>query len=151
MKHEEGLAVSYSVEAEGIMERANPLFTRGSPDHAGRLGRVIDMTLAERDKRIAELETRKDAAYEERNRVVALLAALAMDMGWLVFRTKTAIAGWSEDWHGCVYIETPQGQVSWHYHDSHSHLFTHLPERASWEWDGHDTSTKYARVAALCR
>lgn len=105
---------------------------------------------AQRDyQELCEAISQKNAAYEERNRVVALLAAMAADMGWLVIRTKTAIEGWSKDWHGCIYIETPKGQVSWHYHDSHAHLFAHVPERASWEWDGHDTPTKYRRIAEL--
>jgi hypothetical protein len=54
--------MSYSVEAEGMMERANPLFTSGSPDHASRLGRVIDATLKERDGRIEDLEIALRAA-----------------------------------------------------------------------------------------
>lgn len=113
-----------------------------------------DETIAELERqarRIAELDALKNAAYEERNRIVALLSALALDRGWLVCRTQTAIEGWSDDWHGCVYIDTPQGQISWHYHDSHAPLFAHLPWRDSCEWDGHDTPTKYERVAALCR
>jgi hypothetical protein len=95
---------------------------------------------AERD---ALLES-KDAAYEERNRVVALLAAMFPSV-----RTRTAIEGWSEDWHGCIYITLPTGQASWHYHDSHAHLFAHVPEGAA-IWDGHTTPEKYERVAATC-
>lgn len=94
----------------------------------------------------AELEAmrgRKDAAYEERNKVVAALAR--------VFPSgvaRTAIEGWSDDWHGCVYIDLPSGQVSWHFHDSQAHLFDGLPPYGR-SWDGHDTPEKYRRVAAL--
>lgn len=61
---------------------------------------------------------------------------------------RTAIEGWSEDWHGCVYIDLPTGQVSWHYHDSHAPLFADLPAYTK-PWDGHDTDEKYRRLAAL--
>ncbi len=94
--------------------------------------------------RVAELAAGKDAAYEERNRVVALLAAVFPSV-----RARTAIENWSEDWHGCIYITLPTGQASWHYHDSHAHLFAHVPEGAA-IWDGHTTPEKYERVAATC-
>lgn len=90
-----------------------------------------------------EMRTRKDAAYLERNQVVAALAK-CFPSGI----ARTAIEGWSEDWHGCVYIDLPTGQVSWHYHDSHAHLFAGLPPYAG-KWDGHDTAEKYRRLDAL--
>ena len=96
------------------------------------------------------LRKRKDDAYEERNRVVAALARAAVQIGLKAIRTRTAIEGWSEDWHGCVYIDLPTGQVSWHYHDSHAGLFDWLPE-GEMEWDGHDTSEKYRRVDIFSR
>lgn len=90
-----------------------------------------------------DMEARKDAAYLERNQVVAALASV-FPSG----TARTAIPGWSDDWHGCVYIDLPTGQVSWHFHDSHAHLFAHLPPYAG-KWDGHTTDEKYARLAAL--
>lgn len=96
---------------------------------------------AERDA----LAAQKDAAYEERNRCVAYMARLSLALGYRVMVTRTAIEGWSEDWHGCVYIDTPNGQASWHFHDSHAHLFADLPHGAM-EWDGHTTEEKYARL-----
>jgi hypothetical protein len=92
---------------------------------------------------LREMIERKDGAYEERNKVVAALAK--------VFPSgiaRTAIEGWSEDWHGCVYIDLPTGQVSWHFHDSQEHLFAGLPPYTK-EWDGHDTPEKYRRLSAL--
>lgn len=88
-------------------------------------------------------EKAKDGAYEERNRLVAALAAVFPS-----YRTRTAIEGWSEDWHGCIYVDLPTGQCSWHFHDSQAHLFTHVPERPC-QWDGHTTEEKYRRVAAF--
>ena len=94
-------------------------------------------------QQVADMEKRKDAAYFERNQVVAALAK-CFPSGI----AKTAIDGWSEDWHGCVYIDLPTGQVSWHYHDSQAYLFNALPEYQG-VWDGHSTDEKYARLNAL--
>ena len=92
---------------------------------------------------LAKMRERKDGAYLERNRVVAALAS-CFPSGI----SRTAIEGWHDDWHGCVYIDLPTGQVSWHYHDSHAHLFAHLPPYTK-QWDGHTTEEKYERVALL--
>jgi hypothetical protein len=91
--------------------------------------------------RIAELEAAKDGAYEERNRLVALIASL-FPSG----TARTNIPGWSDDWHGCVYIDFPWGQASWHFHDSQSALFKHLPLYQG-EWDGHTNDEKYQSIA----
>lgn len=93
----------------------------------------------------AEQRRAKDEAYLERNRLVALLASL-----YPSGIARTEILGWDPEWHGCVYIDLPTGQVSWHYHDSHAELFAHLPPYTK-PWDGHDTAEKYARVMALSR
>jgi hypothetical protein len=83
----------------------------------------------------------KDGAYWERNNLVALLSKV-----FPAGKKKTAIEGWPDDWRGCVYIDLPTGQASWHYHDSQAHLFDHLPEYQG-EWDGHTTGEKYERIA----
>ena len=62
-------------------------------------------------------------AYKERNQLVALLSTL-FPSG----KAKTAIEGWDEAWHGCVYIEFPWGQASWHYHTDDEWMFEHLPQ-----------------------
>lgn len=82
-------------------------------------------------------------AYTERNRLVAFLAHL-FPSGL----KRTDIPGWDAEWHGCVYIDLPTGQASWHYHDNDAHLFAGLPPYAG-EWDGHTTDEKYARLATL--
>jgi hypothetical protein len=101
---------------------------------------------AERERE--EQRNAKDGAYLERNQCVAGLAALAITFGWKAGTARTAIEGWSEDWHGCVYIDLPTGQVSWHFHDSQAHLFSFLPAYDG-KWDGHDTPQKYKRLSAL--
>jgi hypothetical protein len=95
------------------------------------------------EEALQEMERRKDAAFEERNRVVAALAK-AFPSGV----ARTAIEGWSEDWHGCVYIDLPTGQASWHFHDSQAHLFDGLPAYTK-PWDGHTTEQKYERLTAM--
>lgn len=104
--------------------------------------------IAELEAEVEEMRARKNAAYEERNRVVAALAQMALAKGWKVSRTRTTIEGWNKEWHGCVFIETPVGQMSWHYHDSHEHLFRGLPT-TDIKWDGHTTSEKYNRLEYL--
>lgn len=95
------------------------------------------------EKAVDDMERRKDAAYEERNKVVAALAHL-FPSGI----AKTDIPGWTPEWHGCVYIDLPTGQVSWHYHDSQAWLFDELPPYDK-PWDGHDTDEKYRRLGML--
>jgi hypothetical protein len=126
-------------------QEARALICReGCHAHDGAAGRVAD-ALSARDQEIAERKSEKDRAYEERNRVVAALARAAISLGYRAIRTQTAIEGWSDDWHGCVRIDLPTGQVSWHYHDSQEHLFSWMPQ-GEMEWDGHDTREKYRRV-----
>jgi hypothetical protein len=86
-----------------------------------------------------------DDVYNERNRVVAVFARLALAQGWRAGLSVTAIEGWDPAWHNCVYIETPEGQLSWHFHDREAHLFAGLPYYAG-TWDGHSTDEKYARM-----
>lgn len=85
----------------------------------------------------------KDAAYQERNRLVAVLARM-FPSGI----ARTDIPGWDPEWHGCVFIDLPTGQASWHYHDSEAAQFAALPPYAK-PWDGHSTEEKYGRLAAL--
>lgn len=127
-------------EPGGRLRQAARLIREG----ADRSGAAPHQTAPPGDGAALEgMRARKDAAYEGRNRVVAALARL-FPSGV----KRTAIEGWSEDWHGCVYIDLPTGQVSWHFHDSQASLFDGLPPYAG-EWDGHDTPEKYRRVAAL--
>ena len=115
-------------------------------DMLGRMNAVMEYCAAQNQYakiELREMEACKDAAYLERNQVVAALAK-AYPSGL----RKTAIEGWSEDWHSCVMIDLPTGQASWHYHDSQAYLFAGLPAYAG-EWDGHSTEEKYQRLAAL--
>jgi hypothetical protein len=90
-----------------------------------------------------EAMTAADELYAERNQLVALLAQL-----YPSGTKRTAIEGWEPEWHGCVYIDLPTGQASWHYHEREAGLFAGLPPEAG-EGDGHTTERKYERVARL--
>lgn len=90
--------------------------------------------------RIETLKQVRDHAYRERNTLVAFLSHI-----YPAGLKATAIAGWDEEWHGCVYIDLPTGQASWHYHNSEAHLFAHLPPYEK-EWDGHSNEDKYERL-----
>jgi len=89
--------------------------------------------------------SKKNAVYHERDHLVALLARL-----YPSGVKQTAIEGWDPEWHGCVYIDAPTGQLSWHYHSSEHELFADLPPYAG-ECDGHSTGEKYRRLRILLR
>lgn len=110
-------------------------------DRIEQLAATCEELVKERD----EQKTYTDAAYLERNKLVALFASI-----YPSGIKRTAIEGWSEDWHGCVYIDFPWGQGSWHYHDSQGYLFSHLPAYSG-EWDGHSTEDKYAAIVEASR
>ena len=114
--------------------------------HINNMKMISGPLFDEAAKEIKELRKAKDAAYLERNQVVAAFASCFLGAGI----AKTAIEGWEPEWHNCVYIDTPTGQVSWHYHDSQADLFAHLPPYLG-KWDGHTTEEKYRRLAEFAR
>jgi hypothetical protein len=89
------------------------------------------------------METETDIPYTERNYLVSYLARL-YPSGIM----KTNIPNWESCWHNCVYIDTPEGQMSWHYHDRDAYLFVDLPPYTK-KWDGHTTEEKYKRLRSL--
>jgi hypothetical protein len=86
-----------------------------------------------------------DVYWERTNLIVALIRT----NGFEACRTPApddeaaAALGWQ-----VVYVETPEGQLSWHISPDEAHLIAHLPERPQ-PWDGHTTSEKYARLRRL--
>jgi hypothetical protein len=85
----------------------------------------------------------RNGAYTERNALVSALAHL-----FPAGTKKDDQKDWDDDWRNVVYIDTPAGQLSWHYHDSDAKLFADLPRYWS-EYDGHSTPEKYKRLAKL--
>lgn len=82
----------------------------------------------------------KDAVYRERNYLVATLAR-QFPSGI----RNTEIEGWDPEWHGCVFIDLPSGQISYHYHDSERWMFQDLPPYEK-PYDGHDKDTVHQRL-----
>lgn len=88
-------------------------------------------------------QERLDAVYEERDRLVALISSL--------YPSYIAIDEDSEDgFKNVVYIETPEGQLSWHITDKEVPLFSHLVVKDN-NWDGHTTEEKYERIENLIK
>ena len=120
----------------------------------GVINDYIDKLKAERAEvarlqaRERELKSVADGAYAERNQVVAAMAKMGLTLGWSVGTARTAIEGWGPEWQGCVYVDLPTGQASWHYHDREAHFFADLPPYP-YDWDGHTTRMKYDRLAAV--
>ena len=93
--------------------------------------------------KIAALERQKDGAYTERNRLISALAWMAIAFGWRAGVWASDEPGWN-----LVFVETPNGQLSWHYSDSEADLFEGLPPYIG-PWDGHTTEEKYERLSNL--
>ncbi len=112
------------------------------------LGEPIDdmplgvyMTRLQED--LAAMRAQKDAAYTERNRLVALLAALFPSS---LERHPEEDTAWDPEWRWICFIDLPSGQASWHLHDAELPLFAHVPRNQGRVWDGHTTDEKYRRV-----
>jgi len=83
-----------------------------------------------------------DAVYAERNKVVALLAHLVMKSGFKVGVRPDMKEG--PGWH-VLYIDTPTGQLSWHFTENELPLLKGVP-LYELEWDKHTTEEKYERM-----
>jgi hypothetical protein len=101
-------------------------------------------------RNLAAIIEQKNGAYTERDRCVAGIAALARRVGWEAWLGRhEPDPKWDQDWMTIVFIDLPTGQVSWHIHDSEVEWFSFLPTNLENKWDGHTTTQKYERLAAL--
>src|SRR6185436_11702621 len=87
----------------------------------------------------------RDAAYGERNMLVAFLAVCYPAH---LARHPAADRLWDDDWRWIVCVHTPYGQMTWHIHDRELPFFDHLPRLAN-DWDEHTTIEKYARLGVM--
>jgi len=87
----------------------------------------------------------KDGVYRERNMLVSFLSKVYPST---LGKHDENDKDWGKEWLNIVYIETPQGQLSWHLHDNDVELFAHL-EYSNVKWDGHTTDEKYIRLLNL--
>jgi hypothetical protein len=83
-----------------------------------------------------------DEVYAERNAVALGFATLAALVGCKV---GTVTDPSEPDWP-VLMIDTPQGQVSWHF--KADELPAEIPPYEG-EWDGHDTPEKYTRLRSM--
>ena len=98
------------------------------------------------ENEVEMLTTTRDAAYLDRNLVVALLARFCSTNQW---PTWTAPADDAEPgFSRVVFIETPEGQISYHYPDELEPLFAPVPVRGN-PYDGHSTEEKRERLKAV--
>ncbi|ASV42817.1 hypothetical protein [Vibrio phage JSF15] len=75
---------------------------------------------------------RVNRAYAERALAISFLASAAIAAGWDVWRKKDERM---QMW--VLYVETPQGQVSWHFDDRDFHLIELVHVAEDREWNGH--------------
>jgi hypothetical protein len=74
-----------------------------------------------------------DQAYSERAACIVGLARMALKAG---FKAGIGIdRKFDDDWSTVVYVDTPNGQVSWHIHKRDHKLLKGLPIYLG-EWDG---------------
>jgi hypothetical protein len=132
MNREDIIRMAREAGLTGLMEG-------GLIDYFERFAAIV----AAAEREVCARET--DIAYRERNQLVALLTIL-FPSG----KAKTTIEGWDEAWNGCVYIDFPWGQASWHYHRDDEAMFAHLMPYTK-GWDGHTTDEKYSKIAAEIR
>ena len=84
-----------------------------------------------------------DEVYNERDRLVALLTTF-----YPSYLAKHEGEDGNDNWRNVIYINTPEGQLSWHISDEEVPLFSHLPHGDN-NWDGHTTEEKYKRIEKL--
>jgi hypothetical protein len=99
---------------------------------------AIRSVAAERDA----LKTKVDSVYSERNRLAAAFARMALAAG---FKAGKGVDPDETKWP-VIYVETPNGQVSWHIANHDADILKGLPEYEG-RWDG----TWRARYADWCR
>ena len=103
-----------------------------------------------------DLIGKRNEVYRERDACVALMAKLALKLGYPAGLGKHPASdeSWDRDWLNIVYIEIPHpsgkpAQLSWHIHDSELPMFAFLPSYSE-PWDGHTTAEKYQHMAEFC-
>jgi hypothetical protein len=84
-----------------------------------------------------------DAVYRERDQLVA-----ALSKHYQAHLSRHLGDSWEDDWRNIVCIHLPEGQATWHIHDSELPLFRHLRTQPD-HWDGHTPEEKYRRLNAV--
>lgn len=96
------------------------------------------------DEKILEHRNQRDAAYHERNQLVAFLSRIYPSH----LAQHPTDPAWDPEWCNIVCIHAPCGQMCWHIHANEVPLFTGLGYAPN-DWDGHTIAEKYERLAKL--
>lgn len=84
----------------------------------------------------------KDAAYRDRNALLAWFAAVHRSHLVPAARTDGA-------WQQVLCVHTEVGQLAWHLPDAELAGFPHVPKEDANDWDGHTTTERYQRIEKL--
>jgi hypothetical protein len=103
--------------------------------------RSYDRAPFEAADEIEKLRAKADSIYSERNRLAVAFARMALAAG---FKAGTGVDPDETKWP-VVYVETPNGQVSWHIASHDADILSGLPVYEG-QWDG----TYRARKADWC-
>lgn len=150
---EHGSETRMCLKASELLGLLKTRFVRGTPSmESGPMLLQSAERVGELQRQLVDARAAKDTAYRERNTVLALLARAALALGWRVGTGEHPAEddSWEPDWRALLFIDTPEGQCSWHFHDSERHLLSGLP-RYTDAWDGHTTEEKHQRVEAAMR
>lgn len=101
--------------------------------------------VAKLQQKLADLAKERDYVYFERNNLVSLLSTIYPSCLGVDTSQK------DKQWQNVVYIETPEGQMSWHFEVKLLPMFSHLVFKEGELWDGHTTEEKYERLARLIK
>lgn len=135
-----------STDIKATLERIDALMDENNPKALSMAVVLAWPDLIAELRRLWDVEAQKDAAYQERDRLVLALSRI---FPAYLGRHPESDASWDAEWRWIVFVDLPTGQVSWHIHESEFHWFSHLNQRESSPWDGHTTEEKYQRLAAL--
>jgi hypothetical protein len=129
------------------LKYGDPLATVELRTYMPRVDVVADATITTEETPTPAMRHKleRDAVYAERDKCVSLLARMALKLGYTAGIGTHLGEDWDELWRHVIYIDLPNGQVSWHIPDSETPLFDFLPQYEG-KWDGHTTAEKYERV-----
>lgn len=77
------------------------------------------------------MEDRLNEVYRQRGLLAVKTAHLAQRLGYKVYRRRLSEVEWE-----VLYIELPEGQLSYHFSDEDAHMIKQFPVNNEAQWDG---------------
>lgn len=108
----------------------------------------IEDRAASIERELLALRRSRDTAYAERDMVLAVVARMALQLGYPVgvgMDFPGDETDGTPDFGTVIFVELPTGQISFHVRDAERTWFAFLP-RYDHDWDGHSTPVKYERM-----